>query len=263
MSEYIIDVKNVSKNYAPIGYRPKLRHEAVQILKRAVGLSKEASWQGKPFAALKNVSFSVKRGEGLGIIGRNGAGKTTLLRLLSGIMDPTEGTIEVNGRFATMIGLGAGFDMQRTGIENIYLNAAIYGFPPDRVREFLDDIVSFSELGEFLERPVKKYSSGMIARLGFSVAIHIFPEIIFLDEVLSVGDIAFQAKCMDKMMEYKANGCTFLFVSHSPEAVRTLCERSIWLDHGELMMDAPTDEVVEAYSNMLGVLQPPPIPEGV
>src|SRR5690606_19688188 len=150
-----------------------------------------------------DISFSITRGEGVGIIGRNGAGKTTLLRLLSGIMEPTTGHIEVKGRFSSLIGLGAGFDPQRTGRENIYLNAAIFGFSPDKVNTIIDDIIAFAELSEFLDRPVKNYSSGMVARLGFSVAIHIFPDIIFLDEVLSVGDAAFQAKCVERIKEIK------------------------------------------------------------
>lgn len=259
MSDPIIVVENVSKRYAPLSYRPKLRHEATQMVKGWLGMKTNISWKGEPFWALKNVNFTVERGEAVGIVGRNGAGKTTLLRLLSGIMDPSEGKVEVNGRFATLIGLGAGFDGQRTGRENIYLNAAIFGFPPKQVEAFIDDIVAFSELGEFLDRPVKNYSSGMVARLGFSIAVHILPDIIFLDEILSVGDLAFQAKCMGKMLEFREQGCTFLFVSHSPEAVKSLCERSIWLHHGELMMDGPTDEVIRAYEEMLGmfeVLQP-------
>ena len=153
--------------------------------------------------------------------------------------------------FATLIGVGAGFDGQRTGKENIYLNAAIFGFPPNQVNKFIDDIVEFSELGEFLDRPVKHYSSGMVARLGFSIAVHILPEIIFLDEVLSVGDSAFQAKCMDKMLEFKATGCTFMFVSHGAASIRKICERVIWLHEGNLVMDGPVDEVLAAYQEML------------
>lgn len=257
MSDPIIVVENVSKRYAPLSYRPKLRHEAVQMVKSWLGMKSHASWRGEPFWALKNVSFTVRRGEAVGIIGRNGAGKTTLLRLLSGIMDPSEGRVQVSGRFATLIGLGAGFDGQRTGRENIYLNAAIFGFPPRQVDAFIDDIVAFSELGEFLDRPVKNYSSGMVARLGFSIAVHIFPDIIFLDEILSVGDLAFQQKCMDKMLQFKEQGCTFMFVSHDPGAVQMLCERSLWLHHGELMLDGPTHEVTRSYEQMLGMFEAP------
>ena len=246
-SSPIIRVQNVSKSYSPIGYRPKLRHEALEMVKSWIGLPSNISWQKEPFWALRDVSFSVQRGEGLGIIGHNGAGKTTLLRLLSGIMDPTTGSVEVNGRFASMIGLGAGFDYQRTGRENVYLNAAIFGYPPKIVNQFIGDIIGFSGLNEFIDRPVKHYSSGMIARLGFSIAIHILPEIIFLDEVLSVGDTSFQTKCLDRMLEYKEQKCTFLFVSHDPNAVRMICERAIWLHKGEVMMDGSTDLVIEAY----------------
>lgn len=247
--ETIIKVENVSKHYAPIGYRPSLRHEAAQIIKRSMRLIDRTAWEQDAFWALKNVSFSVKRGEGLAIIGRNGAGKTTLLRLISGIIAPTEGEITVTGRFTSLIGLGAGFDPQRTGRENIYLNAAIFGFRPRQVDEIIDEIIEFSELEGFLDQPVKYYSSGMMARLGFSTAIHILPDMVFLDEVLSVGDAAFSQKCIRKMLEFKANKCTFLFVSHSAGAVKMLCERAIWLHKGEVLMDGPTDEVLDAYNN--------------
>jgi len=247
--DIVIEVKNVSKRYAPIGYQPSLRHEAVQLAKRGLGLTSRADWEREAFWALKNISFSVPRGQGLGVIGRNGAGKTTLLRMLSDIIVPTEGEIHVRGRFTTLIGLGTGFDQQRTGLENIYLNAAIFGVRPKQVDEFLDEIVAFSELEEFLHQPVKYYSSGMKARLGFSVAIHILPDIIFLDEILSVGDEAFKKKCLDKMMEFKENNCTFLFVSHSAGQVQRICERSIWLHKGELIMEDETPKVLKAYRN--------------
>lgn len=254
-NQTVVRVEGVSKRYNPVGYRPKLRYEAVNILKQLVGLQAETAWVRPGFWALQDVSFSITRGEGVGIIGRNGAGKTTLLRLLSGIMEPTTGHIEVKGRFSSLIGLGAGFDPQRTGRENIYLNAAIFGFSPDKVNTIIDDIIAFAELSEFLDRPVKNYSSGMVARLGFSVAIHIFPDIIFLDEVLSVGDAAFQAKCVERIKEIKKRNCTILFVSHSARAVKMLCERCIWLHHGKMMMDGPADEVIHAYEQMLGLVE--------
>ncbi|GAB4530959.1 MAG: hypothetical protein OHK0046_51740 [Anaerolineae bacterium] len=243
----IIEVNDVSKRYAPIGYRPSLRHEGTQLLKRALGMADKASWERDAFWALKNVNFTVKPGEGVAIVGRNGAGKTTLLRIISGILEPSNGHVSVRGRFSTLIGLGAGFDMERTGRENIFLNSAIFGFQPKQVSGVMDEIIDFAELGAFIDQPVKHYSSGMIARLGFSIAIHILPDMVFLDEVLSVGDAAFQKKCMTKMLEFKDNGCTFLFVSHAASQIKLICERAIWLHHGEMLMDGPVDEVVGAY----------------
>lgn len=248
-SDQIIKVENISKHFAPLGYRPKLRHDAMQLVKRWVGLIDQASWETNAFWALKDVSFTVGRGEGVGIIGRNGAGKSTLLRIISGIMEPTKGNVEVNGRFTTLIGLGAGFDKQRTGRENIYLNSAIFGFMPKQVDEVMDQIIEFSELGEFLDRPVKYYSSGMVARLGFSIAIHILPDIIILDEVLSVGDAAFKRKCVARIRQFREDNSTFLLVSHSPSAIRMLCDRAIWLDRGELLMDGNVKEVLAAYND--------------
>lgn len=253
--ESVITVNHASKMYRPIGFKPKLRYEAGQMIRRWLGFNADIHWEKDPFWALKDINFTVRKGESIGIIGRNGAGKTTLLRLLSGIMEPTEGSIEVRGRFATLIGLGAGFDFQRTGRENIYLNAAIFGFQPSQVKDVIKQITEFAELGEFLERPIKKYSSGMIARLGFSIAVHILPDIIFLDEILSVGDIAFQQKCIARIMELKQRNCTFLYVSHDPSTVQMLCERSIWLHHGEVIMDGPTIDVMAGYRDMLGMTE--------
>lgn len=247
----IIQVENLSKRYVRTEYRPSLRHEATQMINRWLGRAARVSWQSEPFWALRNVSFTIYQGESVGIVGRNGSGKTTLLRTLSNITDPTEGTVSVHGRFRTLIGLSAGFDFQRTGRENIYFNAAIYGFPPAVVDTFIEDIIEFSELRDFLDTPVKRYSSGMVSRLGFSIAIHMMPEIIFLDEILSVGDSAFQEKCQQRVMELKDRQCTILYVSHSAESVRMLCERALWLHQGQLIMDGPVDDVLNAYQKML------------
>jgi ABC-type polysaccharide/polyol phosphate transport system ATPase subunit len=254
----IIRVENVSKRYVQNEYRPSLRHEAAQMVKRWVGLSATVSWQSEPFWALRDITFSINKGEGVGIIGRNGSGKTTLLRVLSGITEPTRGTVTVNGRFSSLIGLSAGFDFERTGRENIYFNAAIYGVAPAQVDALMDDIISFSELGNFLDTPVKRYSSGMAARLGFSIAIHIFPEIIFLDEILSVGDAAFQEKCMERVLQMKARQCTIVFVSHSKELLKLMCERLIWLHQGKLMMDGSIETVMGRYNEMLHGEAPAP-----
>lgn len=247
----IIRVENLSKHYVKHQYRPSLRHEGTQILRRVLRLSGQTTWKSEPFWALRNVNFSVTKGEVVGVIGRNGSGKTTLLRILSGITEPTEGIAEVNGRFATLIGVSAAFDFERTGLENIYFNAAIYGVPPKDTDAILDDIIAFSELREFLDTPIKRYSSGMVARLGFSIAIHILPEIIFIDEVLAVGDAAFQEKCIAKVMELKQRKCTILFVSHDASAILSLCDRCIWLHQGHLMLDGATAEVLERYDQFL------------
>lgn len=204
-----------------------------------------------PFWALRDVSFELAPGEAVALIGRNGSGKTTLLRILAHITRPTRGSVHVSGRFATLIALGAGFDSERTGRENIFLNAAIQGVHPTVVNDLLPEIMSFSELGNFIDVPVKRYSSGMITRLGFSIAAHIFPEIIFVDEVLAVGDAGFQEKCMNRILEMKGEGRTLLFVSHDAGAVRTLCDRAIWLHQGQVQMDGPTESVLSHYDALL------------
>lgn len=247
----IIQVENLSKRYVRNEYRPSLRHEATQIFKRWLGIASSVSWQSEPFWALKDVSFTINQGESVAIVGRNGSGKTTLLRMLSNIAEPTAGSVAVHGRFRTLIGLSAGFDFERTGRENIYFNSAIYGFPPTVVDTFMEDIIEFSELQDFLDTPVKRYSSGMVSRLGFSIAIHMMPEIIFLDEILSVGDSAFQEKCIDRIQELKDRQCTILYVSHSETSVRMLCDRAIWLHQGQLMVDGPVDDVLDAYNEAM------------
>lgn len=246
--EPVVQVDNVSKRYVFQQYRPSLRQEAVQMARRWVGRMQQGSWESQAFWPLKDISFTLNKGDTLGIVGHNGAGKTTLLRLLSGIIEPTEGTITVNGRFATLIGLGAGFDYERSGRENIYLNAAIQGVQPDEIEQRVDDIIAFSELGEFIDVRVKLYSSGMIARLGFSVAVHILPDVVFLDEVLSVGDTAFQEKSSERILELRERNTTLVFVSHSMASIQKMCTRTIWLDHGRIKMDGPTEEVIQAYA---------------
>ena len=201
------------------------------------------------------MTFTIRAGESVALVGRNGAGKTTLFRVLCGITHASQGRAIINGRFATLIALGAGFNMERSGRENILLNAAIQGVPIGQVKSLMSEIIAFSELGDFIDTPVKRYSSGMVTRLGFSIAAHIFPDIIFLDEVLAVGDAAFQEKCMDRIMAMKAEGRTLMFVSHSADTVRNLCERAIWLDHGQVRMDGPSEEVVNQYESQLHLEQ--------
>jgi lipopolysaccharide transport system ATP-binding protein len=199
------------------------------------------------FWALRDVSLQIKQGEVVGIIGSNGAGKSTLLKLLSRITVPTEGRILIDGRVATLLEVGTGFHQELTGRENIFLNGAILGMTRAEIIRRFDEIVDFSEIGEFIDTPVKRYSSGMYVRLAFAVAAHLEPEILIVDEVLSVGDAAFQKKCIGKMGSFAHNGRTVLFVSHNMEAVRSLCQRGIWLKDGQLHQDGKADEVIEAY----------------
>lgn len=248
----VIVAEHVYKRYRRQAQQVSLRQEAQRLLLRA--LRRREPPKEEPFWALHDVSFTIRAGESVALIGRNGAGKTTLFRVLCGITHASRGRATIHGRFATLIALGAGFNLERTGRENIYLNAAIQGAPPQEVRALLPEIIAFSELGDFIDTPVKRYSSGMVTRLGFSIAAHIFPDIIFIDEVLAVGDAAFQKKCMDRIMAMKAEGRTLLFVSHSSETVHELCERAIWLEHGHVRMDGPVDTVLEQYSKNIAVM---------
>lgn len=212
----------------------------------AQALVTRRSW-GNEFCALQDVSFTVARGETVGIIGRNGSGKSTALKLIAGVTAPSSGEVYVCGRVSPLIELGAGFHPDLTGRENVHLNASILGMTDREINEAFDAIVEFSELGEFIDTPIKRYSSGMYIRLGFSVAIHANPEILLIDEVLSVGDAFFQEKCMDKMHEFQAKGTTIVVVSHSPQLITDFCERAIWLDHGHLVDEGPATDVVARY----------------
>lgn len=203
----------------------------------------------KDFWALKNVSFEINKGEVLGIIGTNGSGKSTLLKIIAGIMKPTEGYVETVGRIAPMLELGSGFELEMTGRENIYLNGALLGYSEELINNHFGEIVEFSELHEFINAPIRTYSSGMLARLAFSVATVIHPEILIVDEILSVGDDSFQAKSRAKMMDIMEGGSTVLFVSHSMEQIREICSKVVWLDKGEMKMEGPTEKVCEAYEN--------------
>ena len=205
----------------------------------------------QPFWALHDVSFTVQRGEMIGIMGRNGAGKTTLLRVMSQITAPTTGNVTIQGHYATLLSLGAGFSPHLSGRHNIYLNAAIQGWHPRDTDEIINEIIEFSELDEAIERPVKVYSSGMVTRLGFSIAIHTLPDVIFLDEILAVGDAAFKEKCMERILDLKNRKVTLLYVSHAIGAIKTLCERSLLIDKGEVVSDGPTEEVIEVYKELL------------
>lgn len=240
MGKTIIKVENVGMEF-------NLSQEKVDNLKEYVikFLKRELMFQ--PFWALKDVSFEVEKGDRLGLVGMNGAGKSTLLKLISGVMKPTEGNIEVKGRISPLLELGAGFDPDYTGRENIFLNGALLGYNKEFIESKFDEIVEFSELEEFMDVPIKNYSSGMRARLGFSIATSVKPEILILDEVLSVGDIKFQEKSREKMESLMDSEVTLLFVSHSVEQVKSFCNKAIWLQHGKLMAKGSVDEVCELY----------------
>ena len=209
------------------------------------------------FWALRDLSFSVSRGEVVGLVGANGAGKSTLLKLVAGVLKPSAGTLTVHGSICPMIELGAGIDMELTARENIFLNAAVMGYSERFIRAKFDEIVAFSELEAFLDVPVRNFSSGMVARLAFSVATVVEPEILIVDEILSVGDLAFQAKSEEKMLQMIGGGTTVLYVSHSTASIRSLCSRVIWLEHGRMQAIGGADEICTLYeSHALPCLHP-------
>jgi ABC-type polysaccharide/polyol phosphate transport system ATPase subunit len=211
------------------------------------------SWRNRAaeFYALKDVSFRVEPGESLAMIGTNGAGKSTLLSMVAGLVPPDRGTIDVNGRVAPLLELGSGFHPDLTGTENVRLNAALLGVHRKRMDEILTDIVDFAELSDVMAEPLRTYSSGMVMRLAFSVAINVDPDILLIDEVLAVGDQAFQIKCFEKILDFRRRGKTILCVSHVSGMVQQLCSRAIWLDHGDVVLDGPAGEVINAYEGRL------------
>lgn len=240
----MIKVENVSIKFSmPNDRIDTLKQYVVQLLKGQI--------KKKSFQALNGVSFEVHKGEVFGIIGHNGAGKSTLLKVISGIMKPMTGSVQVNGTLVPMLELGSGFDYEMGGRENIFLNGAILGYSEEYLKSKYDEIVEFSELHQFLEVPIRNYSSGMMMRLAFSVAAVVNPEILIVDEILAVGDAEFQAKSRKRMMEMMTGGTTVLFVSHSLEQIREMCDRVLWLDHGQVKMVGPTQEVCDAYEQSL------------
>ncbi len=201
----------------------------------------------KPFYALRNISFSVEKGETVGIIGTNGSGKSTILKIITGVIQPSEGNIEVQGNVSALLELGAGFDMEYSGVENIYMNGAVLGFTREEMERKKDEILEFADIGDFIYQPVKTYSSGMLVRLAFALAINVEPEILIIDEALAVGDAFFQAKCFHKLEEIKAAGTTILFVSHDIVSVKKLCTRAVWIEKGRMRQIGPSGEVCERY----------------
>lgn len=235
----LIDLRRISKSFS--------HHTGRTLLRNHV-----AGWFGRAgkqrFYALRNVSFRIERGESVAVVGGNGAGKSTLLSVVAGLARPDSGEVAVNGRIVPLLELGSGFHYDLTGAENVRMNASLLGLTRQRTAELFDSIVEFGGISDFIDEPLRTYSSGMILRLAFSVAVNMDPDILIVDEVLAVGDQAFQAKCFDKIFEFKRSGKTLLCVSHAAGMIKQLCDRALWLDHGELVMDGSITEVMDAYT---------------
>lgn len=242
MSEIAIAVDHVSKMY-------KLYDKPMDRLKESLGLSKQKKY--KEHYALNDVSFEVHQGETVGIIGTNGSGKSTILKIITGVLNPTAGNLRVNGRISALLELGAGFNGEYSGIENVYLNGTMIGFSREEIDKKMDDILNFADIGEFVHQPVKTYSSGMFVRLAFAIAINIEPEILIVDEALSVGDVFFQAKCYRKFEEFKEMGKTILFVSHDLSSIGKYCDRVVLLNRGQKLAEGGAKEMVNLYRKVL------------
>lgn len=242
MSDLAIKISNLTKIY-------KLYGRNRDRLKDSLGLSKKVNYT--EHYALKNVDMEVKTGEAVGIIGVNGSGKSTILKIITGVLNPTSGDVEINGRISALLELGAGFNMEYTGLENVYLNGTMMGFTEKEIDERLDEILEFADIGEFIHQPVKTYSSGMFVRLAFAVAINIDPEILIVDEALSVGDVFFQAKCYHKFEEFKKMGKTILFVSHDLTSIAKYCDRVILLNKGVKLAEGNPKDMVNMYKKLL------------
>lgn len=241
-SDIAIRVDHVTKIY-------KLYHKPSDRLKESLGLSRKANYQEK--YALNGISFEVKKGETVGIIGTNGSGKSTILKIITGVLSPTRGEVQVDGRISALLELGAGFNMEYTGVENIYLNGTMMGFSEEEIDARLEEILDFADIGDYVYQPVKTYSSGMFVRLAFAVAINIDPEILIVDEALSVGDVFFQAKCYRKFEEFKKEGRTILFVSHDLGSITKYCDRAILLNQGDRIFEGTPKEAVDIYKKVL------------
>lgn len=240
--ETMIEVRDVSMRF-------RMANDRISSIKEYAIARLRGKLKYNEFEALKHVSFDVKRGEVMGLIGHNGAGKSTLLKVISGILKPTEGSVIVRGNVAPMLELGSGFDFDMTGRENIFLNGAILGYSEEFLKSKYEEIVAFSEIGPFIDMPLRNYSSGMVARLAFSVATVVVPEVLIVDEVLAVGDAEFQEKSRKRMMELMSGGTTVLFVSHSMEQIRQMCNRVVWLERGSVRTFDTTQPACDAYEN--------------
>lgn len=239
----MIEVQNVTMNF-------RMPNDRISSMKEYLIRTLKRDLQYKEFCALNHVSFEAKKGDVIGLVGHNGAGKSTILKVISGILKPTEGAVNLYGNVVPMLELGSGFDMDMTGRENIFLNGAILGYSEQFLKEKYEEIIDFSEIGDFIDVPLRNYSSGMMARLAFAVATVVEPEILIVDEVLSVGDANFQKKSRKRMMELMGGGTTVLFVSHDIKQIQEMCNKVGWLDHGTLKMFGDTETVCEAYKNV-------------
>lgn len=238
--KYVIEVKKMSMSF-------NVLNEKVTSLKEFFIKFLKGNIKYRKFNALNNINFSIQKGEVVGLIGFNGAGKSTLLKLISGVLTPTEGSVTIEGRIAPLIELGAGFDPELTGRENVVLNSKLLGFSKKEIKDRMNSIIEFSELKDFIDIPLKNYSSGMLARLGFSIATSYTPEVLIVDEVLSVGDFHFQEKSIKKIHDMIQGGTTVFFVSHNIQQVRELCTRVIWIDNGNLKADGDVESITEEY----------------
>ena len=252
-NDVLIEVDHVSKKYCKF-LKDSMYYGVSDVGRNLIGLSSNSDRLRKnEFWSVDDVSFQVKRGETLGLIGANGSGKTTMLKMLNGIFWPDKGKITVRGRIGALIAVGAGFHPLLTGRENIFINGAILGMSKQEVEGKFDSIVEFSGIGSFLDSPVKHYSSGMYVRLGFAIAVHSDCDILLIDEVLAVGDINFQSKCIDKIKELGRQGVTKIFVSHSFDAIQLLCKNSLYLDHGKIRLYGETDHVIDEFKKDIAV----------
>ncbi|HAX74231.1 MAG TPA: ABC transporter ATP-binding protein [Firmicutes bacterium] len=242
MQENIINVRQLDKVY-------KIYKHPMDRVKEAMSITKKL--YSKNHYALQDINIEIYKGQSVGILGTNGSGKSTLLKIITGVLNPTSGSVEVKGKVSALLELGAGFNPEYTGVENVYLNGSMMGYTKKEMESKLDAIINFADIGDFVYQPVKTYSSGMFARLAFAVAINVEPDILIVDEALSVGDARFQTKCIEKMEQIKKKGTTILFVTHATEQVRRFCDRAIWIDKGHLKMDGESTEIVDLYESWL------------
>lgn len=238
-----IEVRNISMHF-------NMASESINSLREYLTKLTKKQLFYKDFVAVNNISFEVNKGEIFGIVGTNGSGKSTLLKMIAGVLTPTTGEVETKGKIAPLIELGAGFDAELTGKENIYLNGAVLGYSKSFIDEHYDEIVDFAEIKDFMDMPLKNYSSGMVSRIAFSIATAVKPDILIADEILSVGDFRFQEKCMERIRGLMKDGATILLVSHSIDQIRSLCDRALWIEKGDLKMIGNANEVCDAYSSI-------------
>ncbi|MEC0171191.1 ABC transporter ATP-binding protein [Paenibacillus graminis] len=238
----IIEINNIVKSY-------KLYNKPADRFKEAIHPFKKN--YHKEFVALNGITLSVEKGDAIGILGRNGSGKSTLLKIITGVLTPTSGTVNIDGKISAILELGAGFNPEYTGKENIYLNGLMMGYSREKMEEKIDSVIEFADIGDFIDQPVKLYSSGMFARLAFAVSINVEPDILIVDEALAVGDTRFQTKCIDKMKELKKSGTTILFVSHASEQVKRFCNKAVWIKDGKVAAQGDSSEIVDLYEDFM------------